>query len=69
MSLRTKLSAALCSILSVVVLVGLLSIRTSNEFSAALQRLFRENYDSVAACYKMKDVVDKLDRQVMISLW
>ncbi|MHC1743402.1 MAG: PAS domain-containing sensor histidine kinase [Syntrophobacteraceae bacterium] len=69
MSLRTKLITGLCGLLSIVVVVGVLSVRTSNEFGSAIQRIFRENYDSVLACYKMKDVVEKLDRTVMSSLW
>ena len=69
MSIRTKLIAGLCGLVAIVVVVGVLSVRTSNEFSSAIQRIFRENYDTIAACYKMKDTVEKLDSKVMSSLW
>lgn len=69
MSLRTKLITGLCGLLAVVVVVGVLSVRTSNEFSSAIQRIFRENYDTVVACYRLKDAVEKLDSKVMRSLW
>lgn len=69
MSLKTKLITGLCGLLAIVVVVGVLSVRTSNEFSSAIQRIFRENYNSVVACYKMKDAVEKLDGKVMSSLW
>jgi two-component system, NtrC family, sensor histidine kinase KinB len=68
-TLRTKLITGLCGLLGIVLVVGVLSIRTSNEFSASIQSIFRENYDSVVACYKMKDGVEQLDRNVMNSLW
>ncbi|NTW36201.1 MAG: HAMP domain-containing protein [Syntrophobacteraceae bacterium] len=69
MSLRTKLITGLSGLLAIVLVVGVLSVRTSNEFSSAIQRIFRENYDSVVSCYKVKDAVEKLDRKVMSSLW
>jgi two-component system, NtrC family, sensor histidine kinase KinB len=68
-TLKTKLITGLCGLLGVVLVVGVLSIRTSNDFSSSIQRIFRENYDSVVACYKMKDTVEQLDRTVMSSLW
>jgi two-component system, NtrC family, sensor histidine kinase KinB len=68
-TLRKKLITGLCGLLGIVLVVGVLSIRTSIEFSSSIQRIFRENYDSVVACYKMKDGVEQLDRNVMNSLW
>jgi signal transduction histidine kinase len=69
MSLRTKLITGLSGLLTIVLVVGVLSVRTSNEFSSAIQRIFRENYDSVVACHKIKDAVEQLDGKVMSSLW
>ncbi len=62
MSFRTKLVLALSGPLAILILLGLLSIRTITMSSRTLQKIFRENYDSVAACLKMKDAVQEMDR-------
>ncbi len=69
MSLKTKLIIGFCGLLAILLVVGVMSIRTSNDFSKSIERILRENYDSVVACYKMKDAVERLDRIAMTSLW
>ncbi len=49
MSLKTKLILASCGPLLILLVVGLISIRTITESSKTLERIFRENYDSVVA--------------------
>ncbi len=63
MGIRTKLVIAFAGLLLIVAAVGLVSIHTLNESSRAIQRILRENYDSVAACDHLKVALDKLDRQ------
>jgi len=69
MNLKTKLIIAFCGLLLILVVVGSLSVRTVTESSSALDRIFRENYDSVAACYGMKEALSRLDRIAQVSLW
>lgn len=69
MSLKTKLMIAFCGLLSILVTVGVLSVRTVTESSTAIERISRENYDTVAACYRMKEAISRLDRMAQVSLW
>lgn len=69
MSLRSKLSVAFCSLLAILLAVGVMSVRTAAESSTALERILRENYDSVAACLGMKGSIDRLDQIAATSLW
>ncbi len=68
MSIRTKLVIAFAGLLLIVVVVGVLSIHTLNESSQAIQRILRENYNSVAACDHMKGALEKLDRLAELCL-
>jgi len=63
MGIRTKLVIAFGGLLLIVAVVGVVSLHTLNESSQAIQRILRENYDSVAACDHLKVALDKLDRQ------
>ena len=69
MNLKTKLIIAFCGLLLILVVVGTLSVRKVTESSSAIDRIFRENYDSVAACYGMKEALNRLDRIAQVSLW
>ena len=64
MSLKTKLILASCGPLLILLVVGLISIRTITESSKTLDRIFRENYDSVAACLVMKQAILEIERGV-----
>ena len=68
MGIRTKLLIAFAGLLLIVAVVGVVSIHTLNESSRAIQRILRENYDSVAACDNMKVALEKLDRQAELCL-
>ncbi len=64
MSLKTKLILASCGPLMILLVVGLISIRTITQSSKALERIFRENYDSVAAGLSMKQSIQDIERGV-----
>jgi two-component system, NtrC family, sensor histidine kinase KinB len=64
MSLKTKLIMAFCVPLVILLVVGLISIRTITQSSKTIERIFSENYDSVAACIKMKDAVELIAHDV-----
>jgi len=69
MSLKTKLIVAFCGPVAILLTVGLISVRTVTQSSKAMERIFRENYDSVAACLKIRAAIERLDRSVQTSLW
>jgi signal transduction histidine kinase/HAMP domain-containing protein len=69
MSLKTKLIAAFCVPLVILLVVGLISTRTIMQSSKTIERIFRENYDSVAACIRMKDAVEQMERGADSVLW
>lgn len=69
MGIRTKLVIAFGGLLLIVAVVGVVSLHTLNESSQAIARILRENYDSVAACDRMKASLEKLDRQAELCLW
>jgi two-component system, NtrC family, sensor histidine kinase KinB len=68
MGIRAKLVIAFAGLLLIVVAVGVVSIHTLNQSSQAIARILRENYDSVAACDRMKEAMEKLDRQAELCL-
>jgi signal transduction histidine kinase/HAMP domain-containing protein len=68
MGIRAKLVIAFAGLLLIVVAVGVVSIHTLNESSQAIARILRENYDSVAVCDRMKEAMEKLDRQAELCL-
>jgi len=69
MSLKTKLLLSSCGPLLVLLVVGLISIRTITESSKTLDRIFRENYNSVAACLSMQQAIHQIDRSAEAYLW
>jgi PAS domain S-box-containing protein len=69
MSVKTKLIIAFCGPVAILIVVGLMSVRTVTESSKAIERIFRENYESVAACMRMKDAIGRLDRIAQTTLW
>ena len=69
MGIRTKLVIAFAGLLLIVAVVGVLSVHTLNESSLAIERILRENFDTVAACDHMKVALERLDRQAELCLW
>jgi two-component system, NtrC family, sensor histidine kinase KinB len=69
MSLRSKLITAFGGLLVMLLAVGVMGVRTVTQSSSAIERIFRENYDSVAACLRMNEAIGRLDRIAESSLW
>ncbi len=68
MNLKTKLIIAYGGLIVILAVVGALTVRTINESGKAIDRILRENYDTIVACYKMQDALERLDRLAEISL-
>ncbi len=69
MSIRTKLIWVFGGLILILAVVALVTFHTLNESSKVIDRIMRENYDSVEACYKMKDASERLDHLAEVSLW
>lgn len=69
LGLRSKLLLGFGGLLLIVLAVSLLSATVMDFYSSAIQRSYREDYDSVAVCQKMKEAVEQLDLAAQRSLW
>jgi signal transduction histidine kinase len=69
MSLKTKLMLASCGPLLILLVVGLISIRTITESSKTLERIFSEDYSRVVACLTMKQAIQEIERGADAYLW
>ncbi len=69
MSIRTKLIWVFGGLILILAVVALVTFHTLSESSKVIDRIMRENYDSVEACYKMKDASERLDHLAEVSLW
>ena len=61
MMLRGKLLLALLPLALALVLVGVLSVRTTHELGSGAQAILQDNYRSVLAAQRMKDAVSRID--------
>ena len=68
-SLRHKLWLGYGGLVAVLLAVSVLSAVVLVWFSHALERMFRENYDSAVYCDGMKDCLDQLDARAQHLLW
>jgi two-component system, NtrC family, sensor histidine kinase KinB len=68
MRFKTKLIIAFCGLIAILAVVGALTVGTLNESGKAIDRILRENYETIVACYKMQDAVERLDRLSEVSL-
>jgi len=69
LNLKLKLIIAFGGLLTILLVVGLMSVKAVNEFNRVIERIFRENYDSVMAGYKMKEAIEELDRLAEMYIW
>jgi two-component system, NtrC family, sensor histidine kinase KinB len=60
---------AFLGLLLILVTVGVSSVRTVSESGSALDRIFRENYGTIVACYQMNEMIERLDRIAELSVW
>ena len=68
-SLRARLWAGFGALLLIVVAVSTLSVVVLTRYSHALERVFRENYNSAVYCDAMKDALDRLDLAAQRQAW
>lgn len=68
-NLRQTLSLAFGGLLAVLFVVGLTSILLVARYSATLETIFRENYDTVLYAEEMKNALAELDGIAARSLW
>ena len=69
MSLKTKLVLTSCGPLLILLVVGLISIRTITESGKTLDRIFSENYNSVVAALSMKQAIMEIERGAEAYIW
>jgi NtrC-family two-component system sensor histidine kinase KinB len=68
-SLRNRLWLGFGSLLSILLAVSALSMIVFTRYSHALERVFRENYDSAIYCDAMKESLDQLNTRAQQMLW
>src|SRR5580658_8285045 len=68
-SLRNRLWLGFGSLLSILLAVSALSMIVFTRYSHALERVFRENYDSAIFCDAMKESLDQLNTRAQQMLW
>jgi PAS domain S-box-containing protein len=66
--IRQKLLLGFGGLLLILLMVGIVSRVSLHRYSGTLERIFRENYDSVLYCESMKDAIDNLDDSVQATL-
>ncbi|HYA42546.1 MAG TPA: ATP-binding protein [Syntrophobacteraceae bacterium] len=69
MTLKTKLMLASCGPLLILLVMGLISIRTITESSKTLERIFSEDYSRVVAGLTMQQAIQEIDRNADTFLW
>ncbi|HEY2586555.1 MAG TPA: ATP-binding protein [Tepidisphaeraceae bacterium] len=67
--LRSKLLLGFAGMLLIVLTVSVLAQTVMEHYSRAIQKSYREDYESVAACQAMKEAVERLDRSAQDALW
>jgi NtrC-family two-component system sensor histidine kinase KinB len=68
-SLRSKLWFGFGGLLCILVIVSIMCIAVLTRYSRVLERMFRENYDSVIYCDGMKNSLDQLNARALRLIW
>jgi two-component system, NtrC family, sensor histidine kinase KinB len=68
-SLRNRLLLGFGCLLFILLLVSSLSVAVFTRYSHALERVFRENYDSAVYCNSMKESLDQLNTRAQRMIW
>src|ERR1700712_6121342 len=66
--IRQKLIVGFGGLLAILLLVGFLSGESLRRYSGTLERIFRDNYDSVLYGQQMKEAVENIDDATQASL-
>ena len=69
LGLRAKLLFGFGGLLLIMLTVSLLSETVMDHYGRAIQRSFREDYDSVAVCQRIKETVEQLDLEAQHIAW
>jgi two-component system, NtrC family, sensor histidine kinase KinB len=68
-SLRNRLWIGFGSMLMILLVVSALTLIVFTRYSHALERVFRENYDSAVYCDAMKESLDRLNTRAQEIIW
>ncbi len=68
-SLRNRLLLGFGCLLFILLVVSSLSVIVFTRYSHALERVFRENYDSAIYCNSMKESLDQLNTRAQQMIW
>jgi two-component system, NtrC family, sensor histidine kinase KinB len=68
-SLRNRLLLGFGCLLLILLVVSSLSVVVFTRYSHALERVFRENYDSAVYCNSMKESLDQLNTRAQRMIW
>src|SRR2546428_1436664 len=66
---RQKLLFAFGGLLAILLLVGALSLVLLTRYSGTIERIFRENYDSVVYGQNMKEAIEEMNDLAQFALW
>lgn len=69
LGIRQKLIFGFGSLLAVIVVIGLLTIRQIDHLGEAIDVILKDNYRSVVACQDMKESLERMDSGVLYTLW
>jgi signal transduction histidine kinase len=67
--LRSKLLFGFGGMLTIVIVVSVIAQTVMEHYSQAIQKSYREDYESVAACQAMKEAVERMDLAAQNTLW
>ena len=68
-SLRVKLAIGFGGLLVILFAISILSVVVLTRYSHALEKVFRENYDSAVYCNAMKEALDELNGRAQRLVW
>ncbi len=66
--LRPKLALGFGGLLAILLVVGAYSLALLGRLGGSIDVILRENYDSVVACERMKEALERLDSAALFSL-
>lgn len=68
LGIRQKFSIALGGLLGVIAIIGVMAMGQLSDLGDSVDVILRENYRSVIACQDMKEALERIDSQALISL-
>jgi two-component system, NtrC family, sensor histidine kinase KinB len=68
LSLRHKLALGFGGLLAIIAVMGLLTYHQIDRLGNSIDVILRQNYRSVAACQEMKESLDRIDRDIILSV-